>query len=302
MITAGFDRCALLLRRALVLGLAACLAACATVRIGYEFGDTLVFAWADGYLDFDSRQQAFAKAKLQAWLDWHRHSELPAYVALIGEAQSAVATEVTATDILGFEMRVRARLRETVEREAADLSRLALMLSAAQIDRLERKLAEGTEKARRDRAAEERTLETRTARYVKRLEPWLGDVRAEQRVELKAMLAVRPSNWEGAFLARQRSQAELVRLLRRIQTTRPDLSVVRDALLAWMSQVADPIDPANPARSQQTRTEVGEMLARMLNSADAEQRATLAKRLSGYAEDFRVLVARATPRQGLLTQ
>ena len=66
--------------------------------------------------------------------------------------------------------------------------------------------------------------------------------------------------------------------------------------------MADPIDPANPARSQQTRTEVGEMLARMLNSADAEQRATLAKRLSGYAEDFRVLAARATPRQGLLTQ
>ena len=276
--------------------LVAAVAGCATVRIGYEFGDSLLFTWADSYLDFDDAQQAYTRAKVQGWLDWHRRTELPAYVVMIADAQAALAGEVSAADILAFEMRVRSRLREAVEREADDLARLALMLSSAQIDRLERKLAEGTEKARRDRAADERTLDSRTARYVKRLEPWLGDVRAEQRAELKSLLAARPSAWEAAFASRQRWQADLVRLLRRIQKERIEPLAAREALLAWMRVVADPIDPVNPARSLQARTEVAEIIARMLNSADRDQRSTLARRLSGYAEDFRVLAARAQAR------
>ncbi len=276
--------------------LAAGMAGCATVRIGYEFGDSLLFTWADGYLDFDDAQEAFTRVKLQAWLDWHRRTELPAYVAMIADAQGALAADVSAADLLTFEVRVRTRLREAVERQASDLARLALMLSAAQIDRLERKLAEGTEKARRDRAADERTLDTRTARYVKRLDPWLGDLRADQRVELKSLLATRPSTWEAALASRQRWQAELVRLLRRVQTERSDLAATREALLAWIRQVADPIDPTNPARALQARTEQAEIVARMLNSADRDQRATLVRRLAGYAEDFRVLAARAQSR------
>jgi hypothetical protein len=282
------------LRLLLMLGLALVLGGCATVRLGYEMADRLILGWADGYLDFDASQEAFVRGRLQSWIDWHRRSELPVYVHFIGEAQEALAGPLDAEALLAFERRLRDRVRESVERAAPDFVRLALTLSPAQIDRLETRLAEGTAKARRERAADERTIETRAARYGKRLDPWIGDLNSRQQAELRVMLARRPSGWEAAFAHRSRWQAALVGTLRRIRTERPDPALAREWLLDWMRRAADPVDRLDPERSARTRHDAAEVLARMLDLADAEQRARLIRRLGGYAEDFRVLSARAT--------
>jgi len=52
------------------------LAACSSLRLAYNNGDTLLYWWLDAYVDFDSGQKGEVKQDIDDLFRWHRKTQL----------------------------------------------------------------------------------------------------------------------------------------------------------------------------------------------------------------------------------
>jgi hypothetical protein len=269
------------------------LAACSSIQLGYNNADTLLLYALDGYFDLDEAQEALARARARALLDWHRATQLRGYAALIEGAQSKLAGPVSAADVLAFQNDLYARLAALGERAAPDLAALALTLAPAQLDRFAHKLAQDTSKTRRElvRFAGRESLDERLKRYTERAESWFGRLDGRQRELIRDALAAQPDQHRFWMDERERRQQDLLAVLARIQRERPDEAVAAQWLREFFARLAMPAERERVERVVAFRQANAELIARLVNSATDEQRATLIRKLRGYAQDFTVLAA-----------
>lgn len=269
------------------------LAACSSIQLGYNNADTLLLYSLDGYFDLDDAQEELARARTRALLDWHRATQLRGYAELIEGAQAKLAGPVSAADVLAFQNDLYARLAVLGERAAPDLAALALTLAPAQLERFTGKLAQDTSKARRElvRFAGRESLDDRVKRYAERAESWFGRLDARQRELIRDALAARPGNQQFWMDERERRQQDLLAVLARIQRERPDEATAAQWLREYFARLAMPAERERAERVVAFRQANAELIAQLVNSASAEQRATLLRKLRRYAEDFTVLAA-----------
>lgn len=281
-------------RRFVLASVAALVAACSQLQLGYNNADTVVAYTLDSYLDLDDGQERLARDRIGALHRWHRGTQLPGYAQLLGEAQRKIAGPVTAADVREFNAGIRRALAAIGDQAAPDLAALALTLQPAQVDRLADKLARDTSKARRElvRFAGPDSLEQRVDRYVEQAEDWFGTVTRAQRDMIRASLAGRPDTQEAWMTERERRQRDLVAVMTRIRAEQPPLAVATAWLREYFAELAEPRDPQRRARLDAYREENAELVARLVNSATPAQRATLAKKLRGYAADLDALAAK----------
>ena len=280
--------------RAVVAAAAALLlAACSSIQLGYNNADTLLVYALDGYFDLDDAQKELARARIRALLDWHRATQLRGYAELIDGAQAKLAGRVSASDVLAFQDDLYARLAVLGERAAPDLGALALTLAPAQLERFAGKLAQDTSKARRElvRFAGRESLDDRVRRYAERAESWFGRLDARQRELIRNALAGQPGQHQLWMDERERRQQDLLAVLARIQRERPDEAVAAQWLRAYFARLAMPAERERAERVVAFRQANAELIAQLVNSASDEQRATLLRKLRGYAQDFAVLAA-----------
>ena len=67
------------------------LAACSTLRIGYDNADTLLVYTFDNYLDLDTTQAEFLRHRIRAVLAWHRATQLPEYAGQLAAMRGKTA-------------------------------------------------------------------------------------------------------------------------------------------------------------------------------------------------------------------
>ncbi len=269
------------------------LAACSSIQLGYNHADTLLLYALDDYLDLDDGQEALARARVRALLDWHRATQLRGYAEWIEAVQGKVSAPISASDVLALQDDLYARLAALGERAAPDLAALALTLTPAQLDRFATKLANDTSKARRElvRFAGRESLDERVKRYTERAEAWLGRLHAPQRELIRSALAVQPSQHQLWMDERERRQQDLLGVLARIQRERPGEVVAAQWLREHFARLAMPAERERAERIAASRQANAELIARLVNSATDEQRATLIRKLRGYAQDFTALAA-----------
>jgi DNA-binding MarR family transcriptional regulator len=282
-------------RRFLLASVALLVAACSQLQLGYNNADTVVAYALDSYLDLDDGQERLARGSIGALHCWHRRTQLPGYAQLLGDAQRKVAGPVTAADVLAFNAGMRRALSAIGEHAAPDLAALALTLKPAQLDRLADKLARDTSKARRElvRFAGAESVEQRVDRYAERAEEWFGRLTPAQRELIRDSLQRRPQAEEAWMRERERRQQELVAVMARIRAEQPPPSTATAWLREYFAELAQPGDAQRRADLEAYREENAELVARLVNSATPSQRATLAKKLRGYAADFDALAAKA---------
>lgn len=269
------------------------LAACSSLQLGYNNADTLLLYALDGYFDLDEAQEQLARDRMRALLDWHRATQLRDYAGVIDAAQARLRGPVSAADVLSFSREINVRLAALGERAAPDLAALALTLAPAQLERFAGKLADDDAKARRElvRFSGRESLEERASRYLERAESWFGRLDAQQRELIRASVAARPGAQQQWIDEREQRQRDLLAVLARIQRERPDEPTAARWLREYFAQLAEPTDPERRARLAELRQANAELIAQLVNSASAEQRTRLVKKLRGYAEDFTVLAA-----------
>jgi hypothetical protein len=277
------------------------LAACSAVKLGYNNADTLLVYSLDSYFDLSSEQDALARDRVAALLAWHRATQLSDYAQLIGEARARIdgraGGEVSGDEVIAFNRALNARLIAVGNKAAPDVARLALTLTPAQIDRFAGKLADDTSKARREliRFAGKQTPEERAEKYADNVKFWFGSVNERQAALLRDMLANRPSTATFWIEERERRQAGLVALLRKIQAERPDLALATTWVRGYFAELAEPADPARRAKLEEFRRATAALIARLIDASTPAQRAALSNKLAGFADDF---VALAMERNG----
>jgi hypothetical protein len=92
----------------------ALLGVCSGLKLAYNNTDILLLRYADSYLDLNSKQKEFLRARLSERLEAHRQEELPLARALLWSLRSAVADDLNAGDIDELLARMKANFETTV--------------------------------------------------------------------------------------------------------------------------------------------------------------------------------------------
>ena len=272
------------------------LAGCTVARLGYEMLPWFALWQLERHLSLDSAQRSFASDRLDSLHAWHRQTQMPRYAQLIETAVGRLDSPLEASDLGAWRSQMFSLWQAPAERLAPDLADLALSLRPAQIDRLERRLADSTAELRRKTlggSAAER-LEARIDRWQERMEWLLGDLTASQRAELRRLAGEQPSD-EAAWLdERQARNDRLVRLARRIEQERPSREEAikwSAALLAglWQSE-----DPERTRRLAANADNGDRVAAAMLNTATRSQREHMRAKLGDIERDVLRMISRAT--------
>jgi len=284
-------RCRGLARRVFAVLTVLALASCTALKLGYDHADSLIVSSLDRYLDLTERQEDLVRSRARSLLAWHRQSQLPDYVSFIGAVRERIGRHFTPDDVLTVDEGIDRRLLRLGDQAAPDLAELALTLTPSQIDRLERKMADDTARIRREFAGSDgdRAATRRMRRFIERTEGWFGDLRHDQLQLVHESPLGLPSRASWSIETRTRRQADLVRLLRRVNAEHPDAATVAVWLRHYFDRLAHPVDAQEQAHAREFRRDSAELVAALLNSADADQRSSINSRLAGYADDFRAL-------------
>lgn len=290
-------RCAGLARIIGVLLLAAALGACSAVKLAYNNLPELSYWWLDGYFDFDDAQTPKVRDELAQLLAWHRQNELPRIIGLLQEAQGLAPSEVTPAQACQLADRVRERLLAVTEHAEAASTELALSLSEAQLQQLERKYAKNNAEYRKDwlDRSPAQVQEKRYDQFLERQEDFYGRLTTEQRALLRQQVAQSVFSPRLAYEERRQRQQEALVLLRGFLGSsggpRASQAEARAALHAYILRIADP--PPGPWRDQQQALlqEGCRNLAALHNTTSTAQREQAVRRLQAYQGDLRQLVA-----------
>jgi hypothetical protein len=286
-------RCAAVARIIGVLLIAAALGACSAIKLAYNNLPTVSYWWLDGYLDFDGAQTPKVRDELDQLLAWHRQNELPRIASLLQEAQALAPGEVTPGQVCAMADRIRERLLAVTERAEPAGTELALSLTDAQLQQLERKYAKNNAEYRKDwlDRTPAQVQEKRYDQFLDRTEDFYGRLSTEQRELLKQQVAQSVFDPRLADAERRKRQQEALVLLRGFVASKPSPAEARTALHGYIQRIAEP--PPGPWRDQQQALlqEGCRNTAAMHNITSASQREQAVRRLQAYQNDLRQLVA-----------
>lgn len=286
-------RCAKLARIIGVLLVAAALGACSTIKLAYNNLPELSYWWLDAYLDFDGSQTPKVRDELAQLLSWHRQNELPRVLGVLQEAQALAPRDVTAAQACRMADQIRERLLAVTERAEPAGTELALSLTEAQLQQLERKYAKNNAEYRKewlDRSRAE-VQEKRYEKFLDRLEDFYGRLTPEQRELVRQQVAQSAFDPRLAGTERRQRQQEALALLRGFNATKPPPAEARAAIHAYVMRIADP-PPGSWRDHQQALLQEGcRNLAALHNATSASQREQAVRRLQAYQDDLRQLVA-----------
>jgi len=194
-------------------------------RLGYENLPTLATWRADSYLSLSAEQRALAAQRIAALHAWHRSTQLDDYGRFLREVRQELAGQgVDEARIRGWRQQLFERWIPIADQAAPGVAAVAATLDAAQLERLRQTLEQDNDALRRrwlPAAPGERT-EARYRRYVERAESFLGPLTAQQKQLARRMAAEAPDTEERWYAQRLERQRDLLALMDRIRTERPD--------------------------------------------------------------------------------
>jgi hypothetical protein len=201
-------------KKIIVIGLALLLSGCST-KFVYKNLDWLVYWYVDDFVELSDEQERVVDVKLATWLEWHKNTEIPKYVAHLNELSDDIRMQQISLDKIDYHQQKAAehwtRLKARI---IPDLVEMAPMLTNEQVDSMFNEIDEmnkDEEKERQELLAKssEQRKKRSIKRNIKNLERWLGDINSEQESLIENMYGQYHSNGELWLEYRVRYQAEL---------------------------------------------------------------------------------------------
>ena len=283
--------------------LALLLGACSAARVAYNQAPNLTYWWLDGYVDFTGAQSPPARADIDRFFAWHRSAELPLYAQRLAQwqtlAQKDISTEQTCSEVDA----IRASFNRMSERGVVPLTTLALQLSPAQLDHMQRHQTKGDENFTKDflRGTPAQRLNKRLDSTIDRYETLYGSLTDAQRQQLKTGLQQSAWDPQRTQAERQRRQAAMLQTIREVQALHSAAFVANgsrnpppdavNALRSWSQRLQNSPTPGYPAYSAALVKDGCTQFATLHNSTSPEQRKHAVGVLKGYEEDVRALAA-----------
>jgi hypothetical protein len=280
--------------KAVLFALALMLAGCSAAKLGYSNGESVVFWWLNGYVDVEADQQPWVKRHIANLLAWHRSTQLEQYADLLTRIQKQLQGNVTPADVQNEFGNVKDSALALVDTAVPALADLAVALHPQQIPIIDKKFSSNNETYRKEnmRGDLERRQSERYKKLLKHAEYWFGDFSPEQEAQIRAASDKRPLNPELELDMRKRRQQEVIALLKKVRNERLDRRAAMALMKEYMAGVLDHFgEPEHKAFSEASRNASAEMVALIINLADAKQRAHARKRLQTWIDDCRALAA-----------
>ncbi|MFJ4388080.1 DUF6279 family lipoprotein [Pseudomonas soli] len=268
----------------LLIGIALALTACSRIDLAYRNLDRLV-PWSLGdYLDMNREQKQLLDERLKTHLAWHCKTQLPGYLDWLDRVQLMVANDAVTDESL--------RQRTVEARQAIGRVTEAITPSAAELLKgmNDSQVAEMREAFRKDIDKRQKEyvdtplakqVENRAARMRKRLEPWLGELDAEQRLRVMSWSQALGDQNRQWIANRAHWQQQLV--LAMDQRASPSF----EPRLAQLLQRKESLwTPEYRQAFQNTERQARSLLVDLLKQSSPAQRQFLQQRLSKVRSDF----------------
>jgi hypothetical protein len=280
--------------RALLLALGLLLlGGCSLLRLTYPQLPTIGYWMADSYLDLTSAQSETLRAQLADWLRWNRATQLPDYAQLLRRARAEVLVDTTPTRVCQWVDEGTARLQTAFDQALPAAAEMALTLTPAQLEHLQKHLDKTNAEYRE--AFVERTTQRRqkeaVKRAVERAETLYGSIDDAQRERIERDIAASPFDPERWLAERQLRQREALQTLRRLQAERAGADQMQAALRAIFERALRSPEDAYRTYEQRLRRYGCEFAARLHNGTTPAQRQAAAANLAGWESDLRLLAA-----------
>ena len=280
------------LRRVALLFLVVLLSSCNMARLGYNNGETISYFWLNSYVGFDADQKPWVKKEIGNLFAWHRRTQLPDYIGLLTQAQKRIGKPVTEAELARDYEDVRRRMLTLTDRAAPALADLALALRPEQIARIQEKFDSNNETFRKehlrgDLADRQRQ---RFKRTMKQAEHWFGNFSGEQERQIRALSDARPLNDELVLADRIQRQAEMIRMLQRIEAEKPTREAAASMIRQYVSGAMDHHGhPEYQAHFEKYRAAQMRMVAGIINLTTVAQKEHFTQVLQGWIDDFQTL-------------
>lgn len=276
-----------------LLGLAALLAACSAIKLGYNTLDNVAYWWLDSYVDFTDEQAPRVREDLARLHQWHRANELPRFAGLLANMEQLAAGDVTPAQACAVFTQLRERLDVVADRAEPAVVTLATGLSPEQVAHLERRYGKNNTNYRKEwvLAPRPEQMDKRFEQFLERSEMVYGKLEEPQRRVLRSQLEASVFDPRRILAERQRRQRDLLRILERMAGAPIPFGEARTLLRGYLDRVRDPPDPQDRAYRQAAINEVCAIVATLHNSTTAMQRESALRRLRAYQRDLRELAA-----------
>jgi hypothetical protein len=279
-------------------GLAVLLGGCnMALKLGYNQGPTLLYWWADSYVDFESGAQATrVKQLIEGWFAWHRRERLAHYAPLLERAQTQVQQPVlTPQAVCAFADEVRQQLRIDYEHAVPSIAEVMLTLSPDQLAQVQKKFDKNARKFREQfmEPKHEDRLKAQAKKVEERLKMVYGSVTDAQHQKLLQLLAASPYDPEAWLAERHQLQHDAlaqVRALRQSQAEGTQAMAQAQALLRQLGRQAEQ-SPRPVYRELQQMVVAHNCLvtAEMHNAMSPQQRHAAALKFDRWQDDLQAL-------------
>ena len=204
--------------RWLVAGLVVALAACSVLKLAYDQAPTLVSWRVNKALDLDGAQRDTARAAVREWFAWQRKAQLPAIAAFMERSQREATGTITPALACERRQEMEGWLRAGADRAAPLFARVAVQLTPAHIDHLQKHFKEKDEDFAEDFLDDD--AEDRQEAAEKYVEKWMerfyGRMDKDQRRQIASEVERLPFDAAAINQQRQRVQKNLIVLLRKL--------------------------------------------------------------------------------------
>ena len=293
--TVGRPRWRLAAARAAALALAASLAlgGCTNSRLViaplYDRLDDRMLDALDELAEFDERQRAEVRARIDVGHLWHRRDELPRYAALLDEVAASVAVpgDTSRADVRRWAEEIEARSVAARACHPVNFS-LGLIrgLDDEQLDAVERHLAEERTENREKYVS--RTADERRARRQRNVEKWarrIGiELDAAQRAMLRSALEEQVSLRRQYYRLSDAWKEELFRIARDRKSPEFEARLTRQFDALWQL-----LESAYPDEWRRNQVLWRDFAHRFVESMSETQRATASAWMAKMAETLRTV-------------
>lgn len=277
----------------MLLALAAALAGCSAIKLGYNTLGEVAYWWLDSYIDFTETQRPIVRQDLARLHQWHRAEELPKFAAILRRMEELAPGDVSPGQACSFVPEFRQRLAAVADRAEAAAVALASGLSAEQLRHIQHRYEKNNAGYTSDwvELAPADRLEKRYRQFLERSEMIYGRLDEPQRTALRSDIEKSVFDPRRSLAERQRRQHDALRTLRQMGGQRIGFQQARQLFRGYLERVQYPPEPAARAY-QETLVEEGcRHFSVLHNSTTATQREAAVRRLRAYQRDLRELAA-----------
>jgi 3-methyladenine DNA glycosylase AlkC len=274
--------------------LAIALSACATstlTRLAYNNAASTyanlapMLTWmVDDYADLDSTREDWVRTRFDRTLHWHRSAELPRLRAMLELMLAKSDAPYRVEDIAAQQRDLREAYHRLLEHVIPDSAELLATLDSAQLEHMERKVADDNRKYLKESVKgtpEERT-ERRARKLIAHLEAWVGDLSSEQRALVYERYKGMRDLSEEMVGERRYRQAEVIALVR----AKPPRAQLEAGLKRLFVDTDSWRRADYRAKIAERDVVLHSLVADLSATLSEEQRAALRKRIRGYLRDI----------------